>query len=170
MTDTPGTHTPTPLPLPLPASVTRRVSPVVAVGALVALAFVGAGLLVATLFAPSGRDTTVVIGFVVSIIGPTVLTLLALIRGDHAAKLGASNAEKLDATIATVEKVAHDVNGHLQRHDELAANVMEVANGVAQAAGLNAGTPRNPQARTRSSDEHLPQVTDVQAAPLGEQV
>lgn len=154
--------------LPIPTSV-RKLSPVVIIGATLALVFVAAGLLVATLFAPAGRDTTVIIGFVVSVVGPTILGLLTLIRGDHAAKLGADNARKLDLTIATVDQVARDVNGHLARHDTLEENVMQVAKGVAQVANAGLGAPRNPDARTRATDTPQPPASDQPAQPLADQ-
>lgn len=153
-----------------PVRPSRRPSPVVAVAALVAVLFIGAGLLIATLYAPNGRDTSAVVGFVTAAVGPTVVALLTLARGDRAAKLGVANADKLDSTIATVEQVAKDVNGHLQRHDALAANVMTVATGVAAAAGVVIDPARDMTSRSRADDLPGSDVPGADAPPLAPQI
>lgn len=157
-----------------PVTVMRRVSPVVVIAAVVALAFIGAATLVATLFAPRGHDATVVTAFVLSTLAPTIVGLLALVRGDHAVQVGETNATRLVATAAKVEQVAQDVNGHLGRHDALAASVAQVAETVAAAAGVQVSVPRDPQTRTRDTDvpassttDAAPAVADV--APLADQ-
>lgn len=135
-----------------PVTVIRRVSPVVIIAAVVALSFIGAATLVATLFAPRGHDATVITAFVLSTLAPTIVGLLALVRGDHAVQVGETNATRLVATAAKVEQVAQDVNGHLGRHDQLAQAVANVAETVAAAAGVEVAMPRDPETRTRSAD------------------
>lgn len=143
----------------------RKLSPVVIVAAVLALVFIAAATLVATLFAPKGHDTAVVTAFVIGTIAPTIVGLMALVRGDHAVQVGERNAQSLAATAATVEQVATDVNGHLQRHDALAEKVADVAQTIASAAGVNVAPPRDPGARTRASDGPAPLATTSTPVP-----
>lgn len=156
--------TPPPTSSNLTVAHTRRVSPLVVVAAVLGLVFIGSAALVASLFAPNGRDANVVTAFVLGTIAPTVVGLLALIRGDHAAQIGQANAERLVETAATVEQVAKDVNGHLARHDQLAQKVTNVAEGLARAAGVPVQM-RDPASRTRSEDLGAAEVVTPVAMP-----
>lgn len=141
---------PTTAALTVPNS--RRVSPLVIVAAVVSLVLIGAAALVASLYAPAGRDSSIITAFVLGTIAPTTVGLLALVRGDHAAILGQANARRLVATAAKVEQVAENVNGHLERHDALAGQVMEVADRLANSATPLAQIGRQSTTRSRSTD------------------
>ena len=137
----------------------RSVSPIVIVAAIVALAFLAVGALVVEQWAPAGHDTSVVTGFILGTLAPTIVGLLALVRGDHAVQQGKANAELVAATADTVEKVAENVNGHLERHQELAEKVTNVAEGIAAAAGIPVKV-RDPASRTRGTDTTRELVVD----------
>lgn len=130
---------------------TRKVSPIVIIAAVVSMAFIGAGALVATLFAPPGRDANIITAFVLGTIAPTTVGLLALVRGDHAVQQGEQNAVRLADTAAKVVEVAQNVNGHLDAHQELAERVTNVAEGIANAAGIPVQV-RDPASRSRAGD------------------
>ena len=142
----------------------RRVSPLVIVAAVVALVFIGVAALVASEFAPPGRDTQVVTAFVLSTLAPTVVGLLALVRGDHAVQQGETNAQRLVDTAATVEQVAKDVNGHLTRHDTLAASMTRTAETLATLATNATPVARAATERTRATDPGQP-AGQTAAAP-----
>lgn len=148
-----------PTSLQLTVAHTRKVSPLVVIAAVVALVFIGTAALVATLYAPPGHDANVITAFVLGTLAPTVVGLLALIRGDHAVQQGEQNAQRLVDTAAKVEEVAHNVNGHLEAHQELAERVTTVAEGIAAAAGVPVQV-RSTASRTRSGDGTSTTVTE----------
>lgn len=160
-----------PAAAPLTVAHHRNVpSPLVIVAAIVAMVCIAVGALVIGEFAPANANSAVVTGFVLGTVAPTIMGLLALLRGDHAVRVGQDNAAKLVATSAKVAEVAKNVNGHLERHDDLAEKLTDTADSLARLA--TSGTPiaRAATARTRATDvartdaTGTPVVTD--APPL----
>lgn len=147
----------------------RSLSPLVLVVVILGVGFLGAGLLIASLYAPTGKDATYVTGFVITVIGPALLGLVAAVRADHAARVGNANAVSLATATQAIEKVQADVNGHLSEHVAQTTKALEVAaqvTSVAEQAGIVA---RAPGTRTRADDPPAIPAQSGDLAPLADQ-
>lgn len=142
-----------PTATPLTVAHHRNVpSPLVIVAAITAMVCIAVGALVIGEFAPAHADTAVVTGFVLGTVAPTIMGLLALLRGDHAVRVSQDNAQRLVETSAKVAEVAENVNGHLERHDDLAETLTHTADSLAKLATNTTPVARAGTARTRSTD------------------
>jgi hypothetical protein len=124
----------------------RGISTSTVVAAVLALVFLGLAGTIAATFVPANRATSVY-AFISAVIAPTVLTLLALVRADH-------NTQDIGRTAAKVDQATEYINGHLERHDQLADHVLTVAENIATLAGPAIATERKPASPESGGTHH----------------